>query len=464
MSGSIRKQETVVRKAGTEPPVFWIDLDLPPYQRYVELATAYTDKIASLTGLFDDLVASLYPRVSPEWFRRIARISLTKLHSREETEEIRGISDATNVDFYLVVALNVLLDALMGCTSGVVRSCEKNETEIKMLHFRTLDWGMEELRRVIIQLNFRRSKSAEPQKAIASSITYVGFVGVLTGVREGLSMSLNFRPLHNATTYLGHLRYYSHLLFVLMGWRRSVSSLLRSYLFAASSGSRPASLDTIAEELPQSASTAAYLIFSDGKSALTLEKDHRSACICSSDDFIVLTNHDLDEYKGRQDHRTFYDPIVAERFTIAEAIQESVDRRNTMAKNWQRKSKQIERDTKPQMDQIPASDAQSSSFSRTSSRASQRSSRRTRNSIDSDVHAVRQGSQSVSASSKKDVSVTHAEVIRWLSKWPTTNEQTHFAAILDAKEGKITWVRQYLTAVPEPGEAPSVPRSQLHIE
>jgi len=33
---------------------------------------------------------------------------------------------------------------------------------------------------------------------IASTIGYVGFVGALTGVRKGLSVSLNFRPYHNA--------------------------------------------------------------------------------------------------------------------------------------------------------------------------------------------------------------------------------------------------------------------------
>ena len=60
-----------------------------------------------------------------------------------------------------------------------------------MLHFRTLDWGMDPLRRVICQLDF----TTKPHGPIfASTITYVGFVGVLTGVRQGLSVSLNFRP------------------------------------------------------------------------------------------------------------------------------------------------------------------------------------------------------------------------------------------------------------------------------
>lgn len=52
-----------------------------------------------------------------------------------------------------------------------------------MLHFRTLDWGMDPLRSVLVQLEFVRSKSEDPEKAIARTVTYAGFVGALTGVR-----------------------------------------------------------------------------------------------------------------------------------------------------------------------------------------------------------------------------------------------------------------------------------------
>lgn len=60
---------------------------------------------------------------------------------------------------------------------------KKDGEEKRMLHFRTLDWGMDELRSVIVVLEFVRSDSPEPEKVIGRTITYAGFVGVLTGVR-----------------------------------------------------------------------------------------------------------------------------------------------------------------------------------------------------------------------------------------------------------------------------------------
>lgn len=114
------------------------------------------------------------------------------MYSAEETAEIRGLSKAAGVDMYFLVALNVLLDSMLGCTSGAVMTTPKGSGRKKkgaevenrrMMHFRTLDWGMDPLRSVLVVLEFVRSTSEEPEKVIARTITYAGFVGVLTGVK-----------------------------------------------------------------------------------------------------------------------------------------------------------------------------------------------------------------------------------------------------------------------------------------
>jgi hypothetical protein len=118
--------------------------------------------------------------------------SIHLTHCPEETKELKGMAKASGVALYILIALNVLLDSLLGCTSGgVIASLDKKGErrapgleEERMLHFRTLDWGMDPLRSVLVQLEFIRSKSDEPEKAIARTITYAGFVGVLTGVRR----------------------------------------------------------------------------------------------------------------------------------------------------------------------------------------------------------------------------------------------------------------------------------------
>jgi hypothetical protein len=83
----------------------------------------------------------------------------------------------------------------MGCTSGGVLTKPDKRKEVesnpldeeeqapRMMHFRTLDWGMDELRDVLVVLEFVKSKSETPKKVIARTVTYAGFVGVLTGVR-----------------------------------------------------------------------------------------------------------------------------------------------------------------------------------------------------------------------------------------------------------------------------------------
>jgi hypothetical protein len=52
-----------------------------------------------------------------------------------------------------------------------------------MMHFRTLDWGMDGLRDVLVVLEFVRSESETPEKVLYRTVSYAGFVGVLTGVR-----------------------------------------------------------------------------------------------------------------------------------------------------------------------------------------------------------------------------------------------------------------------------------------
>jgi hypothetical protein len=144
-----------------------------------------------ITPLFDEVLSTMIPWPQlRRWIEFLASIFLRRVYSPEETKELKGIAKASGVALYILIALNVLLDSLLGCTSGgVIASLDKKGgrapglEEERMLHFRTLDWGMEPLRSVLVQLEFIRSGSREPEKVIARTVTYAGFAGVLTGVR-----------------------------------------------------------------------------------------------------------------------------------------------------------------------------------------------------------------------------------------------------------------------------------------
>jgi len=111
---------------------------------------------------------------------------------------------------------------------------------------------------------------------------------IICNLQTGLSMSLNFRPNHNGTSFSSHFHFYSSQLLVLLGRRPSIASVMRKKLHSPTSPT----LQCIASETPSIPSTAAYLIFSDGEMTMVIEKDHITATAKRREDFIVATNHD----------------------------------------------------------------------------------------------------------------------------------------------------------------------------
>ncbi|KAJ8114599.1 hypothetical protein ONZ43_g4865 [Nemania bipapillata] len=174
-------------------PHFTIDLAKPPRERYDEVAQVFGSRMRSLTGLLDGLLSLFVTSVWLRWIIiSLARICLRRVYDEEENEEIKGISAASGVPLYLLVALNNLLDCLLGCTSGAVPVSLSDRTspdKVRLLHFRTLDWGMDELRDLLVVLKFVDSSSDDPHHVISRSITYAGFVGFLTGISSTLKLT-----------------------------------------------------------------------------------------------------------------------------------------------------------------------------------------------------------------------------------------------------------------------------------
>ena len=138
-----------------DPPVprYTIDQSLPPMERYKHVAEDFKSYAQEMPSLFDEVVQECTPNISVSKVKKLARLALGKVQNKEENEELRGIAEVIGIDMWLLVAHNVLLDMFMGCTSGGVRV---NHTGVRsrMLHFRTLDWGMDLLRKIIVHLDF----------------------------------------------------------------------------------------------------------------------------------------------------------------------------------------------------------------------------------------------------------------------------------------------------------------------
>lgn len=397
------------------PRRFTIDLSLPPEQRYLEVCAEYKDALRGLRFVFDEIVGTIVKFLPNAVIHWICWILLRGVWSAEETAEIRGISDATGVEMYLLVCFNVLLDLLMGCSSGgaVVSDPRSQDGGKKMVHFRTLDWGMPALRHILVQLDYKLEPEGE---IIASTINYVGFVGTLTGVRKDLSLSLNFRRVHNDMEGLGsNLRYYSHHLLVFLGLRRSITSILRSYMVPRSPrGGRTSTPEAQVAQLPHYVdivrqvscvdrpltTSACYLCFSDGNTTTVFEKDLRTAVGRSSDDFLVITNVDVPD-DGSDPISPKTNPEFAQHFT--EDAYEAKDRRQCAEHNWRNLR----------------------------------------------LNKAQGMSEDDFAMGKTEVQVHVEDIIELVQKYPTTNDSTHFACVMDAKEGEIAWCRRWKNVVGE---------------
>ncbi|PKS06295.1 hypothetical protein jhhlp_007043 [Lomentospora prolificans] len=331
----------------TDPiPIYRIDLALAPSQRYVELARDLSRELRHTTPVFLELLEWFIPN---QYIRsgtiNIMKFLLRGVYDDVQTQEIKGIAEASGVELYLLVALNVLLDALLGCTSGAARvgggvGDGVGEKGSRLLHFRTLDWAMDRLRELLVILEFVDSSSEEPQKIVARTVTYAGFVGVLTGVREGLSISLNFRPSNNSRGF--GIRW--HQLLVVLGYRPSIASILRDIIFRP----RPAhqSAADVAAELASTRTSPAYLCLCDGEQASMIEKDLLSGAVRTDSGFVVQTNHDVSQHESALPKPT--EPSATAEALSAMAkkdapsneswVEESAERRQCMIDFWRERT------------------------------------------------------------------------------------------------------------------------------
>ncbi|KAM0240253.1 hypothetical protein ACHAPO_002149 [Fusarium lateritium] len=392
-------------------PKFTVNLSQPPEDRYNHIIPHFQQSIDScnLSGLYWILLMDLAGSSIGNHLATVSRYILRRVYSKEETAELAGISKVMDMPMHILVAFNVLLDLLLGCTSGGVRTFDSpiSKGRTRMLHFRTLDWGMESLRHIVVELNFVRHAEGP---VIATTITYLGYVGVLTGVRKGLSMSLNFRPCHARETIRQRLSFRWNQAMVVLGHRQSISSALRDILLdesaeadiktetsrdftdTAAQGVSDEYVQRILSRLSTSKSSAAYLILCQPERVFLVEKDHKAANIRDSDKFLTACNHDM----KHEDDPSLLREAAAEleqtddALGMADLVGLSVDRKRHLEGLWRERTSACQRRYKQERDVV-----------------------------------------------------TQRDVIKFLEDDEIKNEETHYAVIMDPKGGTVTWRKKY---------------------
>ncbi|CAM1501309.1 Fc.00g104710.m01.CDS01 [Cosmosporella sp. VM-42] len=399
-------------------PTFRIDLARPPELRYVDVAAAYGPRIRSLGNVFDEILdATLQYKWLVYIAKFAARVLLRGVYDGEQTREIKGFAKASGVDLYLIVALNVFLDAMMGCTAGCVRVNAKRSADEtsgnSMMHFRTLDWGVDALRDLVIIVE-HIDTSKDPDHIIATSITYSGFVGILTGLRENLSISLNYRPIHLCSN--SALK--KHQTLVVLGFRPSISSVIRSVVLdprkwtdTSTHGADEKSLIiSHAEMLSVENSSPCYLTLCDGKQGVVIEKDLATGRIKAANDFIVQTNHDSDHSSCcGADTKQEDQPLVPHNELW---LQDSTDRMGVIQRKW------IDHTT---------TDAEQNDHYLDQARGNGTCISRHLTQIAEEI----------------DMEGISEQILRdWMKDEQISNAYTHFACIMDPVTGKIRWLQR----------------------
>ncbi|GKT72917.1 LOW QUALITY PROTEIN: N-acylsphingosine amidohydrolase protein [Colletotrichum tofieldiae] len=443
--------------AHADIPVYRIDMAKPAEERYVQLAKDFAPHLGSVSPLFDEVVGSLFSKkLLAGVIKFTSRYALRKVFDKEQTKEIKSIASAAKISTHLVVSLNLFLDLLLGCTSGAALVRPKpndqagKDTKNRLMHFRTLEWGMDILRELLVIVEFVDTRKGGADEVIARSVTYAGFVGCLTGVRDplqpnylvvnkvsrkDLSVSLNFRPNHDCKTT--SLR--KHQLLVLLGRREAVPSILRRILLnedipgQKSNASNdmdprqkgpepnPPSIKAAAEMLVFKLSSPCYVTFCDGSEVMVILKDLYTGRTKASNLFQVQCNHDPDHETccGPSPGKSTAEPTQALILGDEDWLDESEDRQRALEEKWLQHMAAVAKGTGAELP------GQHNGVC-----------------LDADIPTE------LGRDHGEVPGVDEAILQQWVETYPTTNECTHFACIMDPASGTIRWIARG----PEPSD------------
>lgn len=182
----------------TPMPVHYVNLDLPPVQRWVHICANPTYK-----NIADGLYSYLNNLPNRGHDIEALGTAALNLFPSEYAQEIIGCAGAFNISRGILALMNLAYElsdtggilppiSAIGCTSLIAESLNGN-----IFHARNLDFGAglgftDDLRNMTAEIHYQASG-----KTLYKATHFIGYVGVLTGLKQGaFSFSINtrFRP------------------------------------------------------------------------------------------------------------------------------------------------------------------------------------------------------------------------------------------------------------------------------
>lgn len=162
---------------------YTINLCVEPRKRWSEIILNHREDILKTLEIVEANVNAIFGSVILSNLVSKLFSGLTHLGAVMYYKEIEGIAELLNIPVGKVAMLQLAYEFNTSCTSVLY----KNGDEV--LHFRTMDWDLLELKPLTIEVEFKNH-----DQSLFVATTWPGYVGILTGMRwDSYGVSINYR-------------------------------------------------------------------------------------------------------------------------------------------------------------------------------------------------------------------------------------------------------------------------------
>jgi hypothetical protein len=178
-------------------PIYDFDLDLPPGKRWEKIFNENQHKLNSVKIKIKNILDSIgYNTINK--ITKPLILTMKFFNKLYYVDEISYIADRMGMNFDEILVLQLIYECSSACTSAVLNINGDD------LFVRTMDWPMDFLKQMTIQLNIKKNGIA-----IAQGITWIGYVGLLTAMTasndysgmasNAFGISINYRKTQDIT-------------------------------------------------------------------------------------------------------------------------------------------------------------------------------------------------------------------------------------------------------------------------
>ena len=194
-------------------PRFTVKLDAPAATRWDHVIAPYSSQLKAVEKLVDSTLTELAPRLGSfaSSFIQLVTSAANRSGKVYYHEELAGIAAKADMPVGKLVAMQLIYEAAAHCTSVIVpvrvatahrvsggddvlpaaaassySSSSLDLTRVVMAHIRTMDWEMDFLRPLTIEVDMTRN-----DRVVCTGTTWVGYVGLLTGFASRVDTTAN---------------------------------------------------------------------------------------------------------------------------------------------------------------------------------------------------------------------------------------------------------------------------------